>query len=117
MPTPQDHIQNAGAVVAGASVSALLIQGPWKERLIGAAVGGMFAAIAGPIFSPVIFAAIVNLYGELGIDASLLPADAIPPFTGFLLGVFGVDVLTWAKDRVKGLFSTLKFPGFKASKE
>ncbi|MCX7898522.1 MAG: hypothetical protein N2444_00265 [Methylocystis sp.] len=117
MPSPQDHLQSAGAVVAGASVSALLIGGTLGDRIIGGAVGGLFAAVAGPIFTPIFFSVIVDLYSQMGVDPTLVPADAIGPFTGFILGVFGIDLLSWAKDRVKGLLSALRFPGSKAPPE
>lgn len=115
----QEHYSVAApiAVVAGASVSALLIAGTWPERVVAAIVGGTFSWVATPIFAPIVNVGVVWLYGQVGADPALIPADAIPGLTGFTLGVVGLDLCAWATSRVKYILSVIKLPGFKPPKE
>lgn len=113
MPTENYHVAAPIAVVAGASVSAMLMHGTWPERLIAGAVGGLFSWVATPIFAPLVTVGIVWLYKEAGADPAAIPADAVPGLTGFTLGVIGLDVCGWVTARVKYILSLIRVPGVK----
>lgn len=99
--------------VAGAGVSALLFDGPWPLRLIAGAAGGAFAFVGTPLFAPLVGAGLSWIYREVGLDPELIQADAIPGFTGFVLGLTGIDFCRWMIERTKFGLSIVRFPPFR----
>lgn len=110
MPTTQDHIATTLPAVAGASVSFMLLQGTWAERAIAGAVGALFSWVATPLFTPIMSLGIAWVYHQIGVDVASIPADSIPGFTGFVLGIVGLDLVTWITSRVKAGLAMLKIP-------
>lgn len=98
------------SMAAGASVAGLLMSGPWHLRLMAGAVGALFAAVGTPLFSPLIEAALAAMYSAAHVDASRIPADSVAGFTGFILGLTGIDVCRWIVDRTKGGLKRLRLP-------
>jgi hypothetical protein len=107
------HVAPLLGAAAGASVSFLLFNGNWWERLVAGACGGMFSFIATPIFSPLVAAGLGGLYHELGLDVAAIQADAVPGFTGFVLGLVGIDMCRWGIERTRYALSVLRIPGWR----
>lgn len=97
-------------VGAGSTAAAMLMGGPWYLRMIAGAVGGLFASVGTPIFAPLVEAGFAALYGMANVPAARIPADSISGFTGFVLGLTGIDICRWIIDRTKGGLSGLRLP-------
>jgi len=94
-------------------VSAMMFIGPWHDRVIAGAVGGLVAWFGTPLFSPLVQKGFVWLYTQSGVDPSLIPVESVPGVTGLLLGVSGIHLVVWFVERLKSALSLLKFPGGK----
>jgi hypothetical protein len=95
---------------AGATVSAMLMNGPLPIRLLAGAVGGLFAVVGTPLFAPLVEAVFIWLYGLAGVDPARIPADSVHGFTGFALGVLGIDICRWLVDFTKSSLAKLRIP-------
>lgn len=95
---------------AGATVAGLLLGGRWWERLIAGAAGGLFAFVATPLFAPLLQAGWAWAYAQLGLPPTAVEHEAVAGFTGFVLGLTGIDICRFIMDRTKGGLSTLKLP-------
>lgn len=107
------HIAPIVGSAAGAGVSALLLNGPWPLRLVAGLAGGAFAFVGTPIFSPLVGAGLASLYSWAGLDPATIQVDAVPGFTGFVLGLTGIDICRWLIERTKFGLSIMKIPWFK----
>ncbi|WP_018266538.1 hypothetical protein [Methylosinus sp. LW4] len=104
------HVAPLVGSMAGAGVSALLLNGPWPLRLVAGLAGGAFSFVGTPIFSPLVSAGVSWLYRQVGVDPALVPADAVPGLTGFVLGLTGIDFCRWLIERTKFGLSIMKIP-------
>lgn len=109
MPNDAYHVAPIVESVAGAGVSAM----PLALRLIAGAAGGAFAFVGTPIFAPLVGAGLRWIYREVGLDPTMIQADAIPGFTGFVLGLTGIDFCRWMIERTKFGLSIMKIPWFR----
>ena len=112
---PEYFTVKAGAVIGiagGAAAAAILMSGPWPLRMAAGICGGLFAAVGTPIFAPIVEALVTQMYAWSGVSPNkvLAVGDAIAGFTGFILGLTGIDFCRFIIDRTKSGLHKLSLP-------
>jgi hypothetical protein len=109
----QTSLYSAAPIIgtaSGATVSFMLMNGTWKERIVAALCGAIANWIGTPLFYPIVFVAISSLYKQLGIDPKIIDANAVPGFTWFVIGLVGIDLCIWIIERTHRILTLLRVP-------
>lgn len=92
MPVMDQIPAGAAAAVSGGIVGALIVRGPFIDRVAAGVTGASFAWYVAPVFAPFVYAGLESLDKMLLGNVVTLQREAVFSFTGFLLGTTGLAV-------------------------